>query len=91
MTSRNNAGSGGVVERAIFFMAGCIMGTLGAVLAWLSYKWAISPAIMEYRWLWITIGGGLAFFMLRGAWFTVMPQKEEKYLELETSRRSRDF
>lgn len=91
MAKRNNVGSGGAIERAIFFIAGCIMGTLGALLAWMSYKFAVSPVIMEYRWLWITIAGGLAFFMLRGAWFTIMPEKKKKYIELETGSRSRDY
>jgi len=86
MATRDSIGSGGKIERAIFFLAGCLMGALGALLAWFSYKWAVSSIHFEYQWVWSVVTGGLAFFMLRGAWFTVMPQKKDRKFDLETSR-----
>ena len=86
MTTRASIGSGGGIERAIFFLAGCLMGVLGALLAWFSNKWAVSSIQFEYQWVWMVVTGGLAFFMLRGAWFTVMPQKRDRKFDLETTR-----
>ncbi|MDD9908175.1 MAG: hypothetical protein OXR62_00650 [Ahrensia sp.] len=74
----------GIVERAIFFIAGCGMGVLGVFLAWQCYQWAISPFEFPHRWLWCVASGGLSFFLLRGAWFTVMPEGKEDDFEVLT-------
>ncbi|MEO1398321.1 MAG: hypothetical protein AAFU56_05575 [Pseudomonadota bacterium] len=86
MTTRN-IGSGGKTERLITLFMGGIMGGLGMVAAWYCYKWAMHPMFVENRHLWVGGLGVLAFFMLRGAWFTVRPPKEEKVIELTSGGR----
>jgi len=85
--STRNVGSGGLAERLITLFMGGIMGGIGIVAAWYCYLWAVDPHFLEHRHLWVTGLGVLAFFMLRGAWTTVRPVKEEKVIELTSGGR----
>jgi len=84
--SKKQVGSGGKIERAIWFFAGCIMAGLGSALAYYSYQWASGPHF-EYKWMWITGSAGLALFVLRGAWFTIFPEKVEEKILYNTGGR----
>ncbi|MEM1038520.1 MAG: hypothetical protein AAGI12_03500 [Pseudomonadota bacterium] len=85
--STRNVGGGGLAERLITLLMGGIMGGFGFVAAWYCYHWAMDPMFVEHRHLWVAGLGVLAFFMLRGAWFTVRPVKEEKVIELTSGGR----
>jgi len=83
----NNVGSGGLAERLITLFMGGIMGGLGLVAAWYCYQWALNPMFVENRHLWVAGLGVLAFFMLRGAYFTIRPKTKEHVIELTSGGR----
>ncbi|MEE9314427.1 MAG: hypothetical protein V3V02_07240 [Rhizobiaceae bacterium] len=83
--SKTNASSGGSVEKAIWFLAGNIMALIGVVMAYMCYTWAVEPKSIEYRSIWVAGSGSLAWFLLRGAWFTIFPPeaKPERFTTRE--------
>jgi len=84
--STNNVGSNGRVERAIWFFAGCIMGILGAGLAYAAYLMMQDGVLKDDEWLYVTGYLGLAFFLLRGAWYTIIPEKQEEEIKMSHDR-----
>ncbi|MEM8749258.1 MAG: hypothetical protein AAGF28_03085 [Pseudomonadota bacterium] len=80
-------GSGGPVERMIYILLGFVLAAIGTIAAWYCVKWASDSQYIEYRWLYVTISAGLAFFMLRGALYTIFPEREDNYVELNTGGR----
>ncbi len=64
-------------DRLVYLFIGSILLTLGASAAWMCYNWAVIAPIAEHQWAWIAGSGGLAFFMLRGAWFGFFPPRKE--------------
>lgn len=85
--SDSNVSSGGAVERAIWFFSGCIMGVLGSIAAYMCYQWGVKTPVLDYRWAYISVSATMAFLMLRGSWFTVMPSKDEKRVQYNTGGR----
>ena len=79
-------GSGGGIERAIWFFAGCIMASLGLILAFYCYQWTKSPQF-QYNWAWIAGSAGLSMFLLRGAWFTIFQEKAADKIHYNTGGR----
>ncbi len=84
---RKLAGSGGAVERVIFFLIGVVLAAIGTTAAWYSYKFTSDTRFIEHRWLYIAFTSGLAFFMLRGAWFTIFPEVKDERVEFNTGGR----
>ena len=84
--SKKQVGSGGLIERAIWFFAGCVMAGIGAALAYYCYKW-MNGREFAYRWVWIAGSAGLALVLLRGAWFTIFPEEVEEKIVYNTGGR----
>lgn len=82
----SNVGSGGPIERAIFFIVGCAMGIGGLALSYMAYMLAMRNYGLDYQELYMGGSLGLAFFMLRGAWFTVIPQRKAQPIKLSHDR-----
>ena len=83
---KRDVGSGGSVERAIWFIAGCIMGILGASLAYIGYWLLNDGKTIEYEWAYATACLGFSFFLLRGAWYTIIPEKEKDVIKMSHDR-----
>ena len=81
-----NVGSNGVLERVIFFILGCIMGLIGLLLAYIAYRLALRNYGIDYQELYMGGCIGLSFFLLRGAWFTVIPEKHKTEIRLSHDR-----
>ncbi len=86
MDNRDEIGSGGKTERAIFILSGLIMGGLGSYLAWVSYGWTENHIKFEYKYVWICVTACLAFFMLRGAYYALFRRQRKRRFDLETTR-----
>ncbi len=85
--NRNDVGSGGRIERLIYFLVGLFLAGMGTLFGWLCYQWAAATIHFDYRFVYIGISGGLAFFMLRGAWMALLPKKETTRVELSSGGR----
>ncbi|MEE9374843.1 MAG: hypothetical protein V3V04_00755 [Rhizobiaceae bacterium] len=75
--TKANVGSGGNIEKAIWFLAGNIMALLGTGMAYLCYKWALEPKYFEFRYIWVAGAASLSLLLMRGAWFTIFPAPQE--------------
>ncbi len=74
------------VERLIWLLAGCAMGILGISLAYFGYRILNDGRIVDHEWAYATTCMIFSFFLLRGAWFTVIPEKEEEVIKLSHER-----
>ncbi|MDA8870393.1 hypothetical protein N9H93_03305, partial [Rhizobiaceae bacterium] len=70
-----NVRSGKLSARLLAFVVGVTLAAIGALALKFCYELTDFPMRMEYRWVGIAATGGLAFFMLRGAWFAFFPAK----------------
>ena len=70
----------------IFFILGCIMGLIGLLLAYIAYRLAVRNYGIDYQELYMGGSIGLSFFLLRGAWFTVIPEKRKTEIRLSHDR-----
>lgn len=75
--SRQNAGSGGIIERIIYVLTGLMLASGATAAAWYCYLLTIDTHLIPYRWLYVTASAGLAFFMYRGAWFAIFSDRSE--------------
>jgi len=69
-------------DRLVYLLSGILLLLFGSAAAWLCYTWAGQVPANQYHWAWIAGSGGLAFFMLRGAWFGFFPPRKELKLDL---------
>ena len=79
-----------VVAKAIVFVVGIILASIGTIAGYYGLQLANSTIYMEYKWLWVTLLAALCFFMLRGAWHTVFykPESAEEKFSIGGSNRS---
>ena len=85
MNNDNSEAKGGV-ERAILFLAGCIMASIGVGLLYFVYRMGNDGKDWAYVYLYMIGCTGFAFLLLRGAFFTVIPETLAESISLSNDR-----
>lgn len=84
--NEKSVGSGGAVERTVWFLAGCMMAGIGLSLLYFFYRMTTDRQNWEYEPFYMVGCIGMAFFLLRGAWFTIMPEPEKDKIKMSHDR-----
>lgn len=79
-------GSGGTVEFLILFAAGCIMAGIASGLLYFVYRMSTDGQRWNYEELYMTGCIGLAFFLLRGALYTIFSENSEEDIKMSHDR-----
>ncbi len=74
------------VERAILFFAGCIMASIGIAMLYFVYRIAHDGRVWDYEYLYIAGCTGFAFLLLRGAFYTVIPENVVESISISRKR-----